>query len=301
MSKELLQLMQRIRVKKFKESPPKKLLYEILHEIEVKKHYGRMRNWDLMVEMLAKWLVKHEDLTLAKMGVIKAFEGLSMEEDDLYKHIDSLDLFRHYVVAAKANPWDYIGEVYTELGLVGRGQNMTPRSIVELMIKMTYAGKKLNGEAEWFCYNSYRNYVLRYYQIHHAPPTHLRPMNVPLPKTQLDPCVGTGRFLFIASQMMPKAPLILFGIEINLSLYRACLVNMAMFSNHPYSIICADALRLDPDITGPASKIWDLGNRWNPPDVSMFYWKPPPIWHDRFSLKAFTELGDKHDKAETSH
>jgi len=253
MSKELLQLMQQIRVKKFKESPPKKLLYEILHEIEVKKHYGRMRNWDLMVEMLAKWLVKNEDLTLAKMGPVKAFEGLSIEEDDLYKHIDSLDLFRHYVVAAKANPWDHIGEVYMELGLVGPGQNMTPKGVVDMMIKMTY------------------------------------PEKVTKVSTQLDPCVGTGRFLIEASILMPHAPLILFGIEINLSLYRACLVNMAIFSNHPYSIICADTLRLDPDITGPASKIWDLGNRWNPPDVSAFYWKPPPINPEHFSLKAFTE------------
>jgi len=101
--------------------------------------------------------------------------------------------------------------------------------------------------------------------------------------------VGTGRFLIETSLMFPKAPLVLFGIEINLSLYRACLVNLALLSKHPYTIICADALRLDPNRTGPTSPIWDLGNRWVPPDVSAFYWKPPPIWHDRFSLKAFTE------------
>jgi len=89
--------------------------------------------------------------------------------------------------------------------------------------------------------------------------------------------------------MNKKAPLVLFGIEINLSLYRACLVNMAMFSNHPYSIICADTLMIDQKWCGANSPIWDLGNRWNPPDMAPFYWKPPPIWHDRFSLKAFTE------------
>jgi len=253
MSKELLQLMHQIRVKKFKESPPKKLLLEILHEIEVKKHYGRMRNWDLMVEMLAKWLVHNEDLTLANMGYIRAFKGLRTEKDELYKHVDSLNLLQHYVTAAKAKPWDYIGEVYMDMGLVGPGQNMTPRGIVDMMIKMTY------------------------------------PKKVTKVSTQLDPCVGTGRFLIEASILMPDAPLILFGIEINLSLYRACLVNMAMFSKHPFSIICADTLRLDTKITGPASKIWDLGNRWDPPDVSAFYWKPPPINPEHFSLKAFTE------------
>jgi len=104
-----------------------------------------------------------------------------------------------------------------------------------------------------------------------------------------EPCVGTGRFLIVASQMMPKANLVLYGIEINPYLYHGCLINMSLFSNHPFSIICADALRLDPNKTGPASQLWHLGNRWNPPDISAFYWKPSPIWHDRFSLKAFTE------------
>ena len=92
--------------------------------------------------------------------------------------------------------------------------------------------------------------------------------------------------------MMPKAPLILFGIEINLSLYRACLVNMAMFSKHPYSIICADSLRIEPEKSAPSSKLWDYGNQWVPPNITEFYWKPPPpppINPEHFSLKVFTE------------
>jgi len=93
--------------------------------------------------------------------------------------------------------------------------------------------------------------------------------------------------------MFPKAPLVLFGVEIDLSLYRACLVNLALLSKHPYSIICADTLRLDQNKSGPTSKLWDLGNRWNPPDISAFYWKPPPINPESFSLKAFTEVKDK--------
>jgi len=92
--------------------------------------------------------------------------------------------------------------------------------------------------------------------------------------------------------MMPKANLVLFGIEINPALYRACLVNMALFSNHPFSIICADSLMLDGNKTGPSSKLWDYGNQWLMPDLSPFYWKappPPPINPKSFSLKAFTE------------
>ena len=221
---------------------------------------------------------------------LKAFKGLSLKKDSLYKHLEPL--LHHYVTAARNNQWDHIGEIYGEQNLVGPGQNMTPKGIVDAMLQMTYAGKTNDGyDAERFCYESYRQYRMLYYVTHYSPPTHIEPMDLPV-KTQLDPCVGTGRFLFEASIMFPKFPLVLFGVEINPTLYRGCLVNMALFSKHTYSIICADTLRLDPKITGPRSRIWDLGNRWLPPDISMFYWKPPPpspIRKDAFSLKHFVE------------
>jgi len=139
MSEDLRHLWHKIQVKKYAESPPEKLLYHILHEIEMKKHYGSHRNWEILVELLAKWLVLNVDLTLAGMGPLKPFDGLDMKRDsDLFEHINSLDLFRHYYVAAKNKPWDYIGEVYTKLGLVEPGQDMTPKGVVDLMIQMTY-------------------------------------------------------------------------------------------------------------------------------------------------------------------
>jgi len=284
---DLQQLLKVIKVSKYKETPPKKLLYEMLHEIEAKLHYGTYRNWDILVELLANWTVQNEDLSLGSLAC-KAFDGLELRYKDLYNHINNLDLFKHYVTALKEQPWDYLGEIYMEQELVGPGENMTPKAVVELMVLMVFDKRKIDGEAEWFTYNSYLNYITWYTLTHHAPPRHLKPMEPPI-HTQLDPCVGTGRFLIVTSQMFPKANLVLFGIEINLSLYRACLVNMALLSKHPYSILCADTLRLNSDLTGPASRIWDMGNCWVPPDVSAFYWKPPPIWHDRFSLKAFVE------------
>jgi len=288
MSKDLLQLMKLVKVSKYKETPPLKLLYEMFHEIETTLHYGRYRSWEILIELLANWIVEKEDYSLGSLSC-KAFDGLELRYKDLYNHLKELDLFNAYVTAAKDSPWDYIGEIFLEQELVGPGQNLTPRAVVELMTAMVYGTRKVDGEAEWFTYNSYLNYVTWYTLTHHTPPRHLKSMDLPL-HTQLDPCVGTGRFLIVASQMFPKANLVLFGIEINLSLYRACLVNMSLLSNHPFSIICADALRLDPNKTGPTSKIWDYGNQWLPPDMSMFYWKPPPIWHDRFSLKTFTEI-----------
>jgi len=166
-------------------------------------------------------------------------------------------LLEHYIIAAQNNPWDHIGQLYMDQGLTGPGQNMTPRFITEMMCKMTI-GEKSGKKVE----------------------------------TVLDPCVGSGRFLISATLLFPEKPLVLFGIEIVPSLYRACLVNMKMFSNHPYYILCADSLRID-NKNGMDPRIWKYANTWEIHDVSQFYWKPPPIWHDRFSLKAFTELKEK--------
>lgn len=228
-----------------------------------------MKNWELTVQLLAQCLV-NTDLSLAGMGHIEPFKGLP-EPDKLFTK--NQELLESYIKAVKEDPWDYIGDMYMELGLTGPGQNMTPKNVVDFMIESTYG--RTNFDAELFTYDSYRRYLLWYHATHYVDPAHLKPMKPPL-KTQLDPCVGTGRFLFEASLKYPEAPLVLFGVEINLALYRACLVNMAMMSNHPYSIICADTLRLDVEKAGPASPLWDLGNRWNPPDVSQYYWKPTP-------------------------
>ena len=94
--------------------------------------------------------------------------------------------------------------------------------------------------------------------------------------------MGTGRFL-LGANWQAKKPIVLFGIELDVSLYRSCLVNMALFSKYPYTIICGDTLMIDSEYSGVDSKIWDLGNQWNPPDISMFYFKPIPPF--KFSLK----------------
>jgi len=145
-SKELLELVHRTRVSKYAQGNPKALLNWIIEEIRMKTgHYG-YRSWELMVEYIARWLVLNKQTGLASLPPMKGFYGLKLEGDKVYNHLDGLDLLRYYVTAAKAKPWDYIGDVYTELGLVGNGQNMTPRGVVEMMIQMTYAGSKLNAE-----------------------------------------------------------------------------------------------------------------------------------------------------------
>jgi len=239
-------------------------LYAILQKIKRKVHYGRFRSWEILVELLA------DELGITKTKYVELAKEVKPQ-------------VQGFIQACRKKPWDYLGEVYTDEGLVGPGQNMTPRAVVETMTKMVHPDPWVY-EAEVFCFASLLAYVIEHEAFYHMPPHHLKPVEVPV-KTQLDPCVGTGRFLLEASRLYPKAPLRLYGIEISLPLYRACLVNMAIMSNHPYYIICADTLRLDN------SKLpYLVANRWNPPDMSKFYWKPPPIRRDAFSLEAFTKL-----------
>jgi hypothetical protein len=113
------------------------------------------------------------------------FKGLEMRYEDVYNHINDLDLFKHYVTALKNDPWDYIGEVYTERELVGKGENLTPRGIVEMMLKMTYDNRVADGEAELFAYDSYLRYLAWYASTYHVLPSHIKSMEPPI-HTQLD-------------------------------------------------------------------------------------------------------------------
>ena len=83
-------------------------------------------------------------------------------------------------------------------------------------------------------------------------------------KLVLDPCTGTGRFLLDMAWRHRDKKLALFGVELDLDLYRACLVNMRLYAfGRPYFILRADALIVD---LMPSSPNWGFANRWNPPD-----------------------------------
>lgn len=274
LSDELLDLTKSIRIKRMKQQDPQRILNKLFSKVDTRLH-SRHRSWDKLVELLARYLALNDECTYAGL-ICKPFEGLVLKETKLYLDLETL--LHIYVEAARRDPWDHIGELYTEQNLVRSGQNMTPKGVVEMMIQMTYAEsrkKKCKYEAEGKC----------------KPDKNLCIFcgNNPLgwPVTQIDPCTGTGRFLWYSSILNKDLPLVLYGIEINLSLYRGCLVNMALFSKHPYSIVCGDALMI------AKSDMWDLGNKWNPPSLEDYYWKPPPIRKNAFSLKAFTEIKNK--------
>ena len=327
------ELLRRIRVTRAREgkTAPKAALEAMLEEIEHKHYYGYRRSWDILVELIAdhlgiiaepwKYSLPKATVVYDNMKRLGWIRQTQTTYPELAKHIENTGLMEEYIASAERDQWDYLGDIFVERELAGRqnrlGQCLTPKGIVDFMIKcLGVCETKKKPDEETLGWLISENWAHELDILKNSTNLRIeyqrRSLDLPpvwkkyavKPKTYLDPAVGTGRFLIEASTLNPTAPLVLFGIEIDVTLYRACLVNMAMFSKHPYSIICGDTLMFDVDKAGPASGLWDRGNLWEPIDVSMFYAKPPPINAHHFSLKAFTEIknastetNEKFDKA----
>jgi hypothetical protein len=286
---------------------PKRRFLELMDEVEMKAHMFRKDSWNITLEVLADYLGlmqnpwKYSLPNLKWKGPISKPSYRGLEE---LKQKIPVELIEQYIAEAKRTPWDYPGDIFVEEELAGRanrmGQCLTPRCIVDFMLK-AMMGEKAEKKpysyakpdvstlmwqtAEALDFNDQLPINLLAERARRHTVLGMRPLLVkyePEPITQLDPCVGTGRFLLGSTLMYPKAPLLLYGIEIDLSLYRACLVNLAMFSNHPYTIICGDTLMIDSRHSNVDSKIWSLGNQWDPPSISDFYIKIEPPF--KFSL-----------------
>jgi len=310
LSKKLEALLHRIRLSRAREGDPKKVLYALLEEVEQATGYRGRDSWNIVVELIADHLGIIRDpwrYSLPGFQNTPLFKGREAFKKQTFKISERAlkvkercaELVEMYVEAAKAHPWDHLGEIFMEERLQGRnmGQMLTPRYIVQLMIKMVMADYYVKKERAWVdaeIVSWATDYTLRYGPPRWASKALERAVknikDLSRPQTVLDPAVGTGRFLIEASLMNPDEPLVLFGIEIDLSLYRACLVNMALFSKHPYTIICADTLRIDNKYAYTGSPIWDMGNLWEPPDFSPFYWKQPPITAEKFSLAEWLKI-----------
>jgi hypothetical protein len=85
--------------------------------------------------------------------------------------------------------------------------------------------------------------------------------------TVLDPSAGTGRFLIDLAVRYPQRRIALFGVEPDLDLYRACMLNMRLCAwNRPYFILCADSEIVD---VRPNGSSWLYANVWNPPNWAL--------------------------------
>ena len=289
---------------------PKRALVELMNAVEMKVHHFQKECWNITIELIADHLGLMTNPWQYSLPDVKWKGPISKPRypqfQQLKEHFDPAcgsgrGLIETYIREAKEQPGDYLGDLFTEYELGGRqnrlGQNLTPMQIVNFMIKTVGIGEKKHRprpdamteawlSIESMAYDHRLDRNLRVEQQRLRRTFEIEPVwekYVVKPQTVLDPAVGTGRFLLGATWQEPKAPLALFGIEIDPSLYRACLVNMALFSNHPYTIICADTLMIDQKYSGIGSKIWDFGNQWDPPDISQFYYKPIPPF--KFSLK----------------
>ena len=137
---------------------------------------------------------------------------------------------------------DYFGEVFTqrECATDRLGQMITPEPVVRFINEMAI-GQAEGREGEW--------------------------------QTAIDPCCGTGRFLVDVSVRYPDRKLFLHGVEIDVDLYRACLLNMRLYSWHrPYRILCANSLAVDVRLGSPN---WQYANLWDPPD-----WRTAMVMED---------------------
>ncbi|MBS7635753.1 hypothetical protein KEJ37_00165 [Candidatus Bathyarchaeota archaeon] len=306
----LEELLYRVRLKRARESDAKQLFMGIMDEVYHATGHSTRRCWETAIELVADHLGIIEEpwrYSLPELPKSRLFKGEIKPAKrevpkDLAERVRRTGLIEEFVEAARAKPWDYIGEVFMEERLANSrlGQMLTPRSVVQLMLQMVMTDYLLKKEGVWVDAEALlwtADYTLR-----HGPPLWASKAleraaknveSLKKPQTILDPAVGTGRFLIEASLMYPDEPLILFGIDIDVWMYRACLVNMALFSRHPYSIVCANSLLIDPDHTGPSSPLWDYGNLWAPADVSKFYVKPPPITADQFNLAEWIKLRRK--------
>ena len=141
-----------------------------------------------------------------------------------------------FIKALEAEPFfDPLGEVFSHEKLGGEGQVLTPRWLVEYLLQQTVEADLKDKS------NSRQS-----------------------PFLLLDPAVGTGRFLIVAAEKYGgRYPLVLFGVELDLDLYRACLVNMRFFPHVLSFVLWGDALLLD---LAPSSPNWAYANRWNPVD-----------------------------------
>jgi len=155
-----------------------------------------------------------------------------MPEEDRWVADRLIPLAQMYLKACYEKPWDYLGDVFAEKDCANKnlGQTMTPEAIVRFINKSTLGQLTDEGD-RW--------------------------------KLVLDPCTGAGRFLIDAAAHYPDQKLIFYGVELDLDLYRAALVNMRIYAWHrPYRILCADALMVD---IGPGSSNWRYANLWDPP------------------------------------
>lgn len=146
--------------------------------------------------------------------------SLELSSETIAKLQQALDVTR-----LQATVGDHLGSLFTRLELADArlGQNFTPTQVVDFMLSMTGVSELQKGQRI------------------------------------LDPACGTGVFLVLAIPKI-KPGVELYGIEIDRLLYRACMVQLALYTRkgkiNPFFVANCDALLNYPTP-------WEKANLWN--------------------------------------
>jgi len=199
-------------------------MYETMYEILTRRFRDYDKAWDCLIEFLAV------DNCPAVLGQLEHKLDWLFNDKDLSGKL--MAVYSPEVI--KSDMHDYLGDMYIEnqsrSGKLGKGQFLTPDSVVEFMCQSTVGEAKKSAESE------------------------NRPINV------LDPCVGTGRFLIGAHKYAPDANL--FGVDIDLRALRIAFTNCAIHGIRAY-FLHADSLAHEIDISKPDGIAnWQYANKW---------------------------------------
>jgi len=160
-----------------------------------------------------------------------------------------LPLVKAYMEACGERPYDYLGDLFTakECANESLGQLITPEPIVRFINDSTIG--QTEGDGEW--------------------------------KLVVDPCVGTGRFLLHAAVRYRDRKLALYGVELDIDLYRASLVNMRFFAwGRPYYILPANSVLAATQVAYPSARFTRTLWAW----LHCTGYKQEPSWKRDGSL-----------------
>jgi len=128
---------------------PKRALFELMNEVERTVHHFRKECWNITIELLADYLGLMTNPWKYSLPNVKWAGPISKPSypqfQQLKEHIQKTGLIEAYIKTAKKEPWDYLGDIFTEEELAGRhnmlGQMLTPKFIVDFMIESVGIGK----------------------------------------------------------------------------------------------------------------------------------------------------------------
>jgi len=153
------ELLYRVRLKRAKEGDAKQLFKGIMDEIYHATGHSTRRCWEIAIELVADhlgiidepWRYSLPDLPKSRLFKGEIKPARREVPKDLAERVRQTGLIEEFVEAAKAKPWDYIGEVFTEERLSNNrlGQMLTPRSVVQLMLQMVMEDYFLRKDRAW--------------------------------------------------------------------------------------------------------------------------------------------------------